>query len=116
VVFHPQDLQTMLHFPLCFPMPLLVVSAADTLASFPLPLSACVGLITTIATAPNGKATTAATSTSASTTASSLGEFGLGHIYPISVNRLGAFRDAMMGITAIETCINTMFLWNIPLI
>jgi hypothetical protein len=47
-----------------------------------LPLSADVGLITTIATASTG-ATSAAASTSASTTASILGEFGLGLIDPI---------------------------------
>ena len=81
-----------------------------------LPLSAGVGSITTIATASTSKATSAATSTSASTTASILGEFGLGLIDPILVDRLGAFRDAMIGITAIETSINAMFLWNIPLI
>jgi hypothetical protein len=74
-----------------------------------LPLSAGVGLITTIATAPTGKATSAATSTSASTTASVLGEFGLGLIDPILVDRLGAFWDAMIGITAIETSVNAMF-------
>jgi hypothetical protein len=81
-----------------------------------LPLSAGVGLITTITTAPTGKATSAAASTSATTTASSLGEFGLGLIDPMLVDRLGAFRDAMIGITTIETSINAMFLWNIPLI
>jgi hypothetical protein len=32
------------------------------------------------------------------------------------VDRLGAFRDVMIKITAIETSINAMFLWNIPLI
>jgi hypothetical protein len=80
-----------------------------------LPLSAGVGLITTIATASTSRATSAAAST-ASTTASILGEFGLGLIKPIVVDRLGAFRDAMIGITAIETYINAMFLWNIPLI
>ena len=82
-----------------------------------LPLSAGVGLITTIATAPSGKATSAAAaSTSASTTASILGEVGLGLIYPILVDRLGAFRDTMIRITAIVSSINAMFLWNIPLI
>jgi len=81
-----------------------------------LPLAAGDGLITTIATAPTGKATTAAASTSASTTASILGEFGLGLIDSMLVNRLGAFRDAMIGITAIETSINAMFLWNISLV
>jgi hypothetical protein len=82
-----------------------------------LPLSAGVGLSTTIATAPTSKATSAAAaSTSASTTASVLGEVGRGLIDPILVDRLGAFRDAMIGITAIETSINAMFLWNIPLI
>jgi len=80
-----------------------------------LPLSAGVGLITTIATALTSRATSAAAST-ASTTASILGEFGLGLINPIVVKRLGAFRDAMIGITAIETSISRMFLWNIPLI
>ena len=80
------------------------------------PLSAGVGLITTIATAPTGKATSAAASTSATTTASVLGEFGLGLIDPILVDRLGAFRDAMIGITAIETSVNAMFRGNIPLI
>jgi hypothetical protein len=81
-----------------------------------LPLSEGVGLITTIATAPTGKATSAAASTSASTTTSSLGEFGLGLIDLMLVDRLGTFRDAMIGITVIETSINVMFLWNIPLI
>jgi len=81
-----------------------------------LPLPAGVGLITTIATASTSKAASAAASTSASTTASILGEFGLGLIDSILVDRLGAFRDAMIGITAIETSINGMFLWNIPLI
>jgi len=80
------------------------------------PLSAGVGLITTIATAPTGKATSAAASTSATTTASVLGEFGLGLIDPILVDRLGAFRDTMIGITAIETSVNAMFRGNIPLI
>jgi hypothetical protein len=84
-------------------MPLLVVSAADTLASSPVHAS-------------TSKATYAAPSTSASTTASILGEFGLGLIDPMLVDRLGAFRDAMIGIPAIETSINAMFLWNIPLI
>ncbi len=81
-----------------------------------LPLFAGVGLITTIATAPTGKATSAAASTSAPTTAPSLEKFCLGLIDPMLVDRLGAFRDAMIGITAIETSINTMFLWNISLI
>jgi hypothetical protein len=81
-----------------------------------LPLSAGVGLITTIATAPTGKSASAATSTSATTTASCLGEFGLRLIDPKLVDRLWAFRDTMIGITAIETSINAMFLWNIPLI
>ena len=83
-----------------------------------LPLPTGVGLITTITTASTSKAkvTSAAASTYASTTASILVEFGLGLIDPILVDRLGAFRDAMIGITAIETSINTMFLWNIPLI
>jgi len=61
-----------------------------------LPLSAGVGLITTTATAPTGKAASAAVSTSATTTASSLGEFGLCLIDPMLVDRLGAFRDAMI--------------------
>ena len=69
------------------------------------------------ATASTNKATSAAASTtSSSTTASILGEFSLGLINPILVNRLGAFRDAMIGVTTIETSINVMFLWNIPLI
>jgi hypothetical protein len=82
-----------------------------------LPFSASVGLITSIATASTSRATYAAASTSASKTASILGEFGLGLINPILVDRLGAFGDTMIGITAtaIETCI-LMFLWNIPLI
>ena len=80
------------------------------------PLSAGVGLITTITTAPTGKAASAAASTSATTTASSLGEFGLGLIDPILVDRLGAYRDAIIGITANETRIDAMFLWIIPLI
>jgi len=81
-----------------------------------LPLSAGVGSITTIPTASTSRVTSAAVSTSASTTASILGEFSLGLIDPILVDRLGAFRDAMIVITTIETSINTMFLWNIPLI
>ena len=81
-----------------------------------LPLSAGVGLITTIATASTSNAAYAAPSTSASTIASILGEFGLGLIDPMLVDRLGAFRDAMIGITAIETSIKSVFLWNIPLI
>ena len=43
-------------------------------------------------------------------TASILGESGLGVIDLILVDRLGAFRDAMTGITVIETSINTMLL------
>ncbi len=81
-----------------------------------LPLSTGVGSITTIATASTSRAASAAVFTSASTTASILGEFGLGLIDPILIDRLGTFRDAMIGITAIETSINTMFLWFIPLI
>ncbi len=81
-----------------------------------LQLSAGVGSITTIATASSSRAISAAASTSASTIASILGEFSLGLIDPIVVDRLGAFRDAMFGITTIETHINAMFLWNIPLI
>jgi hypothetical protein len=81
-----------------------------------LPLSAGVGLITTIATTLTSKATSAAASTSSSTTASILGEFGRGLTDPILVDWLGAFRDAMIEITTIETSINVMFLWNIPLI
>jgi hypothetical protein len=80
------------------------------------PLSMGVGSIITITTASTSRATSAAASTSVSTTASILGEFGLGLIDPILIDRLGAFRDAMIGITAIEASINTMFLWNIPLI
>jgi hypothetical protein len=75
-----------------------------------LPLAVGVGSIATIATASTTRATSAAAYTSASTTAPILGEFGLGLINPILVNRLGAFRYAMIGITAIETSINTMFL------
>jgi hypothetical protein len=74
-----------------------------------LPRPAGVGSITTITMALTSKATSATASTSASTTASILGEFGLGLIDPILVDRLGAFRDAMIGITAIETSINAMF-------
>jgi hypothetical protein len=81
-----------------------------------LPLAVGVGLFTTIATALTTRATSATAYTSASTTVSILGEFGLGLINQILVDRLGAFRYAMIGITAIETSINTMFLWNIPLI
>jgi hypothetical protein len=81
-----------------------------------LPLSANVGSITSIAMALTSRAISAVASTSASTTASVLGEFGLGHIDPILVDRLGAFRDAIIGITAIETRINAIFLWIIPLI
>jgi len=68
-----------------------------------LPLSASVGSITSITAASTSEATSAAMSTSASTTASILGKVGLGLINPILVNRLGAFRDTMIGITAIET-------------
>jgi hypothetical protein len=81
-----------------------------------LPLSASVGLITSIATASTSKVTSAAASTAASTTASILEEFGLGLINPILVDRFGTFRDTISGITAIETRIKSMFLWNIPLI
>ncbi len=81
-----------------------------------LPLAAGVGLITAIATASTTRATSAAAYTSASTTAPILGEFSLGLTDPVLVDRLGAFRYAMIGITTIETSINTMFLWNIPLI
>jgi hypothetical protein len=81
-----------------------------------LPLVADVGLITTISTASTGRATSVAPSNPVTTTNSIFGELGLGLINPILVNRLGAFRDAMIRITAIKTSINTMFLWNIPLI
>ena len=81
-----------------------------------LPLASGVGLITTITTASTSRATSAAVFTSASATASILGEFGLGLIDLILVDRLGVFRHAMIGITAIETSINVVFLWNIPLI
>jgi hypothetical protein len=80
------------------------------------PLSAGVGSIITIATALTSRATSATASTSASMTAFILGEFSLGLINLILVDRLGAFRDAMIRITAIETSINAIFLWNIPLI
>jgi hypothetical protein len=54
-----------------------------------LPLAAGVGSITTIATASTiRRATSAAAYTSASSTAPILGEFGLGLIDPILVNRL----------------------------
>jgi len=66
-----------------------------------LPLYASVGSNTSIATASTSKAASAAASTSATTTASSLGEFGLGLIDPMLVDRFGAFRDAIIGITAI---------------
>ena len=81
-----------------------------------LPLYASVGINTSIATASTSRATSAVAFTSASTTASILGEFGLGLINPILVDRLGAYRDAIIGITANETRINAMFLWIIPLI
>jgi hypothetical protein len=81
-----------------------------------LPIAAGVGSITTIATASTTRVTSAAAYTSASMTAPILGEFGLGLIDPILVDRLGALRYAMIGIPAIKTSINTMFLWNIPLI
>ena len=81
------------------------------------PLAAGVGSITAITTASTSRATSASTSTSASTmTASILGVFGLGLIDPTLVKRPGAFRDAMIGIIAIETSIKAMLLWNIPLI
>ena len=67
------------------------------------------------AMASTSKVTSATASTSAYTTAI-LGEFSLGLIDPILVDRLGAFRDAMIGITANETSINAIFLWYIPLI
>ncbi len=102
----------MLHFWLCFPC----VKCCRHLSIIALPLAVGVGLITIIATALTSRATSATAYTSASTTAPILGEFGLGLIDPILVNRLGAFRYAMIGITAIETSINTMFLWNILLI
>jgi hypothetical protein len=81
-----------------------------------LPLAVGVGSITTISTALTGRATFATTSTPATMTDSIFGVLGLGLINPILVNRLGAFRDAMIGITTVETSINAMFLWNIPLI
>jgi hypothetical protein len=81
-----------------------------------LPLSASVGSITNITMALTSKATSAAPSTSASTIASILGEFGLSLINLILVDRLGAFRDTMIGIIEIETPIKSMFLWNFPLI
>ncbi len=74
-----------------------------------------IGLIT-IPMALSCRVTSAATFISATTTASTLRELGLGLVNPFHVNRLGAFRHAMIRITAIETCINVMFLWNIPLI
>ena len=74
-----------------------------------LPLYASVGSNTSIATALTSRATSAVVSTSASMTTSILGVFGLGLIDPILVDRLGAFRDAMIGITAIETSVNAMF-------
>jgi hypothetical protein len=55
-----------------------------------LPLYASVGANTSIATASTSRATSAVASTSASMTASILGEFGLGLIDPILVDRLGA--------------------------
>jgi hypothetical protein len=67
-----------------------------------LPLSASVGLITSIATASTSRVTSTAASSSASMTASILGEFGLGLINLILVDRLGAFGDTMIGITAIQ--------------
>ena len=47
---------------------------------------------------------------------SKLQEERISKLGPILVDRLGAFRDAIIGITTIETRINTMFLWIIPLI
>jgi hypothetical protein len=81
-----------------------------------LPLYASVGSNTSIATASTSRTTSAVAFTSASTTASILGDFGLGLIDPILVDRLGAYRDAIIRITAIETRINAMFLWIVPLI
>ena len=82
-----------------------------------LPLDASVGSNTNIATTASTSRTTSAVAfTSAFTTASILGDFGLGLIDPILVDRLGAYRDAIIRITAIETRINAMFLWIVPLI
>ena len=74
-----------------------------------LPLYASVGSNTSIATALTSRATSAVMSTSASMTTSILGVFGLGLIDPILVDRLGAYRDTIIGITAIETSVNAMF-------
>jgi hypothetical protein len=73
-----------------------------------------IGLIT-IPMALSCRVTSAAASISATTTASPLRELSLGLVNPFLVNRLGAFRDTMIKITTIETHINAMFLWNIPL-
>ncbi len=81
-----------------------------------LALYASVGSNTSIARASTSRATSAVAFTTASTTTSFLGEFGLGLIDPILVDRLGAYREAIIGITPIETRINAMFLWIIPLI
>jgi hypothetical protein len=81
-----------------------------------LPLYADVGSNPSIAMALTSRATSAVAFTSASTTASVLGKFNIGPIDPILVDRLGAYRDAIIGITTIETCINEMFLCIIPLI
>ena len=81
-----------------------------------LSLFAGVDSIINIAMALTSRATSATVSNSASTIASILREFSYGLIHPILVNMLGAFRDTMIGLTTIETGINAMFLWNIPLI
>ena len=104
-------------FSVVFPNATICGERCRHLSIIALPLAVGVGSITTITTASTSRATFAFTTTSASTTtASILGVFGLGLINPTLVERPGAFRDAMIGITAIETSIKAMFLWNIPLI
>ena len=80
-----------------------------------LPPATDIDLIT-IPTALSCKVASAAMSTSATMTASILGQLGLGLVGPFLVNRLWAVRDVMIRITVIETIINPMLLWNIPLI
>ncbi len=74
-----------------------------------------IGLIT-IPKASSCRAASAPASNSVTTTTSALGELSLGLVDLFLVDRLGAFRDAMIRIPAIKTSSNAMFLWNIPLI
>jgi len=103
-------------FPVMFSDATISGKRCRHLSIITLPLNATVGSNTSIAAASTSRATSTVAFTSASTTASIHGEFGLGLIDLILADRLGAYRDAIIGITAIETRINAMFLWIIPLI